>query len=247
MIPIKTSKEIEIMKKGGRILAEIMEEVKKKVVPGIATIELDQFAEKLAFKFGEPSFKGYQGYPATLCCSINEEIVHGLPSERKLKEGDIISLDLGLFYKGFHSDMAATLPVGNVSDDVLKLIVTTENAFKVGLKEAYQGNFFGDISNAIQRHIESQNLSVIKNLCGHGIGKNLHEDPNILNYGEKKDGFQILKGMVFCLEPMASMGSSEIQLSRNKHTYETKDGSFSSHFEHTVAITDNGCEVLTKL
>ena len=248
MIPIKEKKEIRIMRENGKILVQIMGELEKKVSPGITTKELDRLAKSLIFKYGgKPSFKGYGNYPAALCTSINEQIVHSIPSERKLKEGDIISLDLGFFNKGFHVDMAITLPVGNIEPEVNRLLKATKKALKRGIKKAKVGNTFGDISNTIQRHIEGQGFSVVRELCGHGIGRKLHEDPQILNYGKRHAGSEIKEGMCFCLEPMLTMGEGEIQKSADGFGFETKDGSLSAHFEHTMAITKRGAEILTKL
>ena len=233
------------MREGGKILASIMEEVKKNVSPGITTDKLNQVAEGLVFKFGKPSFKGYNNFPATLCTSINEEIVHGVPSSRKLKEGDIISLDLGLFYKGYHTDMAVTVPVGNVSPEFLRLIMVSKKALKRGLKKAKEGSTFGDIGNTIERYVNSQGLDIVNNLCGHGIGKDLHEEPEIPNYGKRNTGSKIEKGMVFCIEPMISMFGSEIKLAEDGYAYKTTNNSISAHYEHTVAITDKGAEIIT--
>ncbi|MDP2664003.1 MAG: type I methionyl aminopeptidase [bacterium] len=248
MIPIKTPEEIKIMAEGGRILAQIMAELEKRVEPGATTRELDRVAETLILKSGaKPSFKGHQGYPAALCVSVNEEIVHALPSQRKLKEGDIVSLDLGLFYKGFHSDMALTLPVGKVSPETQRLIRATKKALKRGIKKSRLGNTFGDIGNTIQRHVESQGFNVVRDLCGHGIGRELHEDPQIMNYGKRKTGEKIKEGMVFCLEPMVTVGDWQIKKSKDGHGFETADGSLSCHFEHTIAVTGNGTKILTVL
>jgi len=247
-IPIKTPKEISLMREGGRILAKIMKELEKEVRPGITTKELENKAEELILKYGAtPSFKGYQNYPATLCTSINEEIVHVVPSERILKEGDIISLDLGIFYKGFHTDMALTLPVGEVDPEVRRLIRVTKKALKRGIKKAKPGNTFGDIGNTIQRYIESQGFNVIRDLAGHGIGKELHEEPQILNYGKRKKGAKIKEGMVFCIEPMVSMGDWRIKKTKDGFGYKTADNSLSCHFEHTIAITKEGPQILTKI
>ena len=236
------------MKEGGKILAQIMEELKDKVKAGIVTQELDRLAESLIFKYkGKPSFKGHEGYPASLCTSINKEIVHALPSKRVLREGDIISLDLGVFYKGFHTDMAITLVVGDVEPEVRRLLRATKKALKRGIKKTRAGNTFGDISNTMQRHAEDQGFNVIRELCGHGIGKELHEEPQILNYGKRKTGPKIKEGMCFCLEPMLSMGGYDIKKSEDGFGFETKDGSLSCHFEHTLAMTKDGCQALTVL
>jgi methionyl aminopeptidase len=248
MISIKTKEEIEIMAEGGKILAKIMKRLEKEVRPGITTKELDRLAESLILKSGgQCSFKGYEGFPACLCTSINEEIVHVAPSERILKEGDIISLDLGIFYKGFHTDMAITLAVGKIDPEISRLIRVTKKALKRGIKKARIGNTFGDISNTIQRYVESQGFNVVRDLCGHGIGKDLHEDPQILNFGKRHTGAEIKEGMVFCLEPMVTAGDWHIKKSKDGYGYQTEDGSLSAHFEHTIAVTKNGCQILTEL
>ena len=248
MIEIKSKMEIKIMSEGCKILAQIMEKLKEKVRAGITTKELDRLAESLIFRYKvKPSFKGYEGYPAALCTSINEEIVHALPSERVLKEGDIISLDLGIFYKGFHSDMAVTLAVGDIEPETRRLLKATKKALKRGIKKARVGNTFGDVSNTIQRYSEDQGFNVVRELCGHGIGKELHEEPQILNYGKRKTGPKIKEGMCFCLEPMLTMGGYEIKKSKDGFGFETKDGSLSVHFEHTLTITKEGCQILTDL
>lgn len=247
MIPIKSEKEIEIMREGGKILAGIMYQLKEKVEPGVTTQELNRLAQSLILKYGKCSFKGYKDFPACLCTSINEEIVHVAPSNRFLKEGDIISLDSGIFYKGFHTDMAVTLPVGKVKPELLRLIRVTRKAFKRALRNVRPGKTFGDIGNAIQRYVEGQGFNVIRELCGHGIGKNLHEEPQILNYGKRYKGAELKEGMTFCLEPMISMGDFKIKKTKDGHGYETVDSSLSAHFEHTVAVTKNGAEVLTSL
>lgn len=248
MIKIKTKEEIRIMNEGAKILAQIMKEIIKMVKPGISTEELDEAAEGLIFQSGaRPSFKGYEGFPSSLCVSLNEEIVHGLPSERKLKEGDIVSLDLGVFYKGFHSDMAVTLPVGEVDFEILRLIRVTKKSLKLGIKKIRPGNTVGDIGNTVQRYIESQGFSVVRDLCGHGIGRELHEDPQILNYGKRRAGPELVEGMVLCLEPMAAIGGGRIKKSENGYTFETADSSISAHFESEIVVTKNGCKVLTKI
>lgn len=236
------------MAEGGRILAKIMKELEKKVRPGIKTVELDRLAEGLILKSGgQCSFKGHEGFPSCLCASINEQIVHGLPSDRSLKEGDIIGLDLGIIYKGFHTDMAITLPVGKVSPEVQRLIKVTKKALKRGIKKAKIGNTFGDVGNTIQRYVESQGFNVVRELCGHGIGRELHEDPKIMNYGKRRTEAEIKEGMVFCLEPMVTVGNWKLKKSGDGFGYETKDGSLSCHFEHTLAVTQKGCHVLTEM
>jgi len=262
MISIKTKEEIKIMSEGGKILAKIIKELEKKVKPGITTKEIDRLAESLISCPPKPwaaedkikcSFKGYKStdgetvrpYPFCLCTSINEEIVHAVPSDRILKEGDIISLDLGIFYNGFHTDMAITVPVGKISPEAQRLIRVTKKALKFALKKSRIGNTFGDIGNTIQRYVESQGFNVVRELCGHGIGRELHEDPKILNYGKRHTGEEIKEGMVFCIEPMVTVGDWHIKRSKNGYGYETIDNFLSAHFEHTIAITKEGPQILT--
>ena len=247
MVTIKTPEEIRIMAEGGKILAGVMRKLENKVKPGITTKELDELAEELIFKSGgKCSFKGYQGFPCCLCTSVNEEIVHAVPSKRILKEGDILSLDLGLEHKGFHADMARTLPVGRAGKEVSELIKVTKEALKIGIGEVRPGNTFGDIGNAIQKYVESKGFGVIRELCGHGIGKEIHEDPQILNYGRKGTGPELVEGMVLCLEPMVALGDWAIaRTNEDSFGFKTKDGSLSCHFEDTIAVTKNGAKVLT--
>ncbi|MFH1820375.1 MAG: type I methionyl aminopeptidase [Candidatus Nealsonbacteria bacterium] len=248
MITIKSKEEIKIMAEGGQILASVMKELEKKAKPGVSTQELNRAAEALILKSGgKCSFKGYDGFPACLCTSVNNELVHVAPSIRILKEGDIISLDLGVFYKGFHTDMAVTVAVGNISLEAKRLIRTTKKALKRGLKKIHPGNTFGDIGNTVQRYIEGQGFSVVRDLCGHGIGKEVHEDPKILNYGKRRSGPEIKEGMVICLEPMVNMGDFKIKKTEDGMGYETADGSLSAHFEHTIVVTKLGCRLLTEL
>ncbi|MFH1841476.1 MAG: type I methionyl aminopeptidase, partial [Candidatus Nealsonbacteria bacterium] len=242
----KTPEEIEIMAEGGKMLAGIMKELGNKIRPGITTNELNRAATALVLNFGgKPSFLGYQGYPAALCTSINEEIVHSIPSERILKEGDIVSLDLGLEYKGFHTDMARTFPVAKVSSEAKKLIKVTKEAFERGFERAKIGNSFGDISQAVQKYVEGQGFGVIRELCGHGIGREVHEDPQVLNYGEKGTGPKIKEGMVFCLEPMVAVGHWRLEKTKDGHGFKTKDNSLSCHFEDTIAVLKDGVKILT--
>lgn len=247
MITIKTPEEIAIMAEGGKILAEIMRQLGKEVKPGITTKYLDKVAEDLVFRYGtKPSFKDYQGFPAVLCVSISEELVHCIPSGRKLKEGDIVSLDMGVSYKGFHADMAVTVPVGEVSPEAQRLIRVTRKALKRGIKKVRAGNTFGDIGNTIQRYVEGQGYNVARDLTGHGIGKQVHEDPQIPNYGKRRTGPEIKQGMVFCIEPMVIVGDWKLKKARDGYGYQTKDSSLCAHFEHTIAVTKNGCQVLTE-
>lgn len=248
MISIKTEKEIQIMKKSGNILSRVMKELKKKVKPGITTKELDRVTETLIFKSGaQTAFKDYEGFPTTLCISVNQVVVHGIPSDYKLKEGDIISLDLGVKYKDFFSDMAITVPVGKINYETLRLLKVTKKALKLGIKKASIGNTFGDIGETVQKYVESQGFNVVRELCGHGIGRELHEEPQILNYAEKHKSEKIKQGMVFCIEPMVTVGDWRLKKSADGFGYETKDGSLSAHFEHTIAVTKNGSQVLTEI
>lgn len=248
MVPIKTEKEIKILRENGKTLAKIMEALKAEVKPGITTNELNKLAESFVFKYkGKPSFKGHEGFPAALCASVNEEIVHGVPSEKVLKGGDILSLDLGFFKNGFHSDMAITIAVGEIDAEANRLIKAAKKALKRGIKKARVGNSFGDVSNTIGRFIEDAGFVVVKDLCGHGIGKELHQDPQILNYGKRHKGEKIKDGMVFCLEPMLAMsGDGGIKQSKDGFGYITDNNSLSAHFEHTIAIVNGMAEVLTE-
>jgi len=248
MITIKTEQEISIMKESGRILATVIKELEKMVKPGVTTLELDRAAEALILSMGgKPAFKNYNGFPYTLCASVNEVVVHGYPSNYALREGDIIGLDLGVIYNGYYSDSAVTLAVGEVSFEAKRLIMVTKKALRYGIKKAKIGNTVGDIGNTIQRYIESQNYGIIKELCGHGIGKHLHEDPQILNYGKRNHGSKLLEGMVICIEPMITIGKPDLKQAKDGYGYATKDGSLSAHFEHTIAITKDGPRVLTEL
>jgi len=248
MITIKTPEEIEIMAESGKILATAIKELEKMVKPGVTTLELDRAAEALILSMGgKPAFKNYDGFPYTLCASINEVVVHGYPSNHILKEGDIIGLDLGVIYKNYYSDSAVTLAVGTVSFEAKRLIVVTKNALRYGIKKTKIGNTVGDIGNTIQRYIEGQNYGIVKELCGHGIGKKLHEDPQILNYGKRNHGPKLVEGMVICIEPMITIGDPRLKQAKDGYGYATKDGSLSAHFEHTIAITKNGPRVLTEL
>ncbi len=246
MITIKSEQEIEIMAKAGKILSDVMKKTSEKAKIGVATKELDEFAESLILKSGaKPAFKNYQGFPNCLCVSINEVIVHGIPNDNKLKSGDILSLDLGVEYKGYFSDMAITMSIGELESEQLRLIRVTKKALKRGIKKLKPGRTFGDIGNTIQRYVESQGFNVVRDLCGHGIGKELHEDPQILNYGKRHTGEKIKQGMVVCLEPMVVVGHWKIKQSKDGSGFETADKSLSAHFEHTILVTKDGPKILT--
>ncbi|MCF7845345.1 MAG: type I methionyl aminopeptidase [Candidatus Pacebacteria bacterium] len=243
---LKTDKEIVVMREGGRILAEIIEKTKQKTVVGVTTKYLNDYAEDLIKKAGgKPSFKGYNGFPAGLCISVNDCIVHGVPSDYTIKDGDIVSLDGGFFYKGFHSDMAITIPVGEVSGDTLRLIRETKKSLKRGIKKSKIGNTLGDVGNTISRHAEKSGFFICEGLCGHGIGAEVHEPPQVLNTGKRRKGIPLQKGMVYCIEPMLAVGTSETK--EEKDGIKTADNSLSAHFEHMIAITQKGPKILTKL
>lgn len=247
MIPIKSPKEITIMREGGKILAEIIFALKNIVRPEIKTIDIEEKCKDIISKKNvKPSFLGFDGYPAVICTSINEEIVHALPSDRVLKNGDILSLDLGIEWRGYNTDMAITIPVGEVDLETMRLLRVTKKALKLAIKKARIGNTFGDIGNTIQRYIEGQGFNVIRDLCGHGIGKKLHEPPQVLNFGKRHKGEKIKEGMVFCIEPMASIGDWRVIKTKDGFGYKTKDNSLSCHFEDAIAVTKNGPIVITK-
>jgi methionyl aminopeptidase len=247
MISIKSPEEIAVMREGGKILARIMGQVEAKVRPGITPIELDTFAEAEIVKAGaEPAFKNYQGFPNTLCASVNDEVVHVIPSQRVLAEGDIITLDLGLIWDGFYADMARTVPVGEISLETAHLIRATKKSLRLGINKARAGITTGDIGNTIQRFVESQGYNVVRDLCGHGIGRELHEEPHILNYGKRKDGPKLTEGMVICIEPMVTVGDYKLKKASDSYGFTTVDSKLSAHFEDTIAITPRGAEVLTK-
>jgi len=239
--------EIKIIAEGGKILARIMRELKNRIEPGLSTKELDKLADELILKSdARPAFKGYHGFPNSLCVSLNEEVVHGVPSERRIEQGDIISLDLGIFYKGFCTDMAFTVPVGEVEPEALRLIRITKKALKRAITRCKPGKTLGDVGQAIQTYIENQDFQVIRELCGHGVGKQIQESPEVLNFGQRHKGVILEQGMVLALEPTAAMGQPGIKRSNNGQTYLTVDKSLSAHFEHTVAVTDKGPRVLTE-
>lgn len=247
MITIKNQEEIKIMREGGRILAAIFDVVRGKVQPGVTTKYLDELADKLIKEHNVlPSFKGYRGFPAVICASLNNEIVHGVPSDRILKEGDILSLDCGILYRGFHIDKAVTLPVGSISQEAQKLINITRIALDIGMESAKAGNRLGDIGYAIQKYVEEQGFNVVRDLAGHGIGKNLHEDPLVLNYGKPGTGPKLKTGMTLALEPMVTEGDWHIVQGKDGFAFETKDGKLSAHFEDTIAVTEDSATVLTK-
>jgi methionyl aminopeptidase len=245
MIILKLPEEIEKMRASNYIVAEILNRLKEKVTPGITTGELDSYSEELVRKKGaEPSFKGY---PYSLCISVNSEVVHGFPSDRILVEGDIVSLDFGAYYNGYYGDSAITVPVGKISEEAAKLIRVTEQGLYNGIREARAGNRLGDISAAVQDCVEVAGFSVVRDFVGHGIGKKLHEEPQIPNYGTKGRGIQLKPGMVLAIEPMVNEGTYKVKVIDNGWTVVTEDGKLSAHFEHSVAITEDGPDILSML
>jgi methionyl aminopeptidase len=247
MIIIKTPQELQLMRESNRLVAEALQELKKLVVADITTEELDRFAEDFIRRRGaQPAFKGYRGYPASLCVSVNEEIVHGIPSKKKLRDGDIVSLDLGVLMNGFYGDAAITVPVGSVSPQVQKLLQVTEESLYRGIAQAKVGNRLLDISRAIQTAVESRGFSVVRDFVGHGIGKNLHEEPQIPNfYSATAHNPRLQEGMVFALEPMVNEGTHKMKILSDEWTAVTADRKLSAHFEHTIAITGSGPWILS--
>jgi len=247
LIVLKSEDEIKRMAESGRIVAEVLESLKKNVSPGMSTKEINGFVESYIVSRGaSPAFKGYRGYPASVCTSVNEQVVHGIPSSKKLKDGDIVSLDIGVYYKGFYGDAAVTLPVGPVSNQAMRLIVVTEKALEAGMNRAVAGNRLSDISFAIQGCVEAEGFSIVRSFVGHGIGRELHEEPQIPNFGKPGEGPELKPGMTLAIEPMVNAGGWEVTILNDGWTAVTKDRSLSAHFEHTVAITKNGLNILTK-
>jgi methionyl aminopeptidase len=246
-IIIKSQDEIAVMREAGRVVALAMAEVVAAVRPGVRTKQLDEIAYRVITRQGaRPSFLNYRGYPASVCVSINNEVVHGIPSPRRvLQEGDIVSLDLGALYKGFHGDMAMTVPVGKVAPEVLALLEATKGGLAAGIAAARAGAHVGDISAAIQSYVEARGFSVVRDYVGHGIGRSLHEEPQVPNFGVPGTGVQLRVGMTLAIEPMVNMGRYEVVSQPDGWTVVTKDGSWSAHFEHTIAITEGDAEILT--
>jgi methionyl aminopeptidase len=249
MIILKTPAEIAVMAEASRVVAEALAIVRKAVCLGISTEELDRIAEEaIRVRGAIPAFKGYRNFPKTLCASVNEQVVHGIPSKRKLKEGDIIGLDLGAIVGGFYGDSAVTVVVGRVPEATAKLVQVTEEALYLGIRQAVVGNRLTDISNAVQQHVESGGFSVVTEFVGHGIGRQLHEEPQVPNYGKPGQGPRLQPGMVLAIEPMVNMGRSAVRILEDRWTAVTVDGSLSAHFEHTIAIQPNGApRVLSQL
>ncbi len=248
MVLLKQPDEIAKARAANRIVADVLSVLREKIKPGVTTRELDRIAESLTEKRGaKPAFKGYRGYPFSLCTSVNEEVVHGMPSNRILVEGDIIGLDFGVYYQGLYGDSAITLPVGKASDQAASLMRVTEQSLSEAISQVCEGNRLGDISAAVQETVEANGYSVVRDFVGHGIGRSLHEDPQIPNFGKKGRGIELKKGMILAIEPMVNAGKHKVKILQDGWTVITADGSLSAHFEHSVAITDNGPEILSRL
>lgn len=247
MIRLKSKREIEKMRAAGKIVAEALLELEASIVPGkTTTMDLDRLAEKIIIGKGAiPSFKGYRGYPATLCAAVNDEVVHGIPGPRRLEEGDIIGMDLGAILDGYHGDSAMTVGIGKIADETERLLKVTRESLFVGLRAAKVGNRLSDIGHAIQAHVEKNGFSVVRDLVGHGIGRQMHEEPQIPNYGRPGRGVRLEEGMTLAIEPMVNTGGYEVESLPDHWTIVTADGGLSAHFEHTVAVTKDGPEILT--
>ena len=246
-VTIKSNREIELMREAGKILAIVHDELEKAIKPGITTKQIDKLGEEIIRSYGcIPSFLNYNGYPASICVSVNDEVVHGIPNKKRiLREGDIVSLDAGVIYKGYHSDAARTHAVGQISKEAQKLIDVTRESFYEGIKYAKAGNHLYDISKAIQNYVESHGFSVVRDLVGHGIGKELHEEPQVPNFKQKGRGLRLQKGMTLAIEPMVNMGAYDVWWLEDDWTVVTQDESLSAHYENTVLITDGEPEILS--
>jgi methionyl aminopeptidase len=248
VITLKSKREIDIMRQASRIVGEILLELKAHCAPGVTTAELDRIADELTRKKGAQSaFRGYRGYPRTLCASINQEVVHGIPGERVLNDGDIIGLDFGVIYGGYYGDSAITVPIGTITPELQQLLRVTEESLYLGIEQMLPGNHLADISRAIQAHAESHGYSLVKEFGGHGIGRRLHEDPMVLNYVVNGRGIRLKPGLVLAIEPMVNLGGDAVRILSDNWTVVTLDGRASAHFEHTIAITDDGPEILSKV
>lgn len=247
MIFLKSPQEIEKMAYAGQIVAKVLDALKEVIQAGVSTKEIEKFADdKIVSLGGKSAFKGYRGYPSSICVSVNEEVVHGIPSARKLRNGDIVGIDVGIFCDGFFGDAASTFPVGKVDEETSALLRVTEEALYFGIEKAVEGNRLFDISHAIQKHVETNRFSVVRAFVGHGIGRELHEDPQIPNFGPEGHGPRLKAGMTFAIEPMVNAGTYDIRVLSDGWTAVTQDGRRSAHFEHTVAVTSGNPRILTK-
>ncbi len=247
MVTLKSKREIEIMRDAGRIVAEILQTLRPHCLAGVKTREIDRIAEEETLKRNaRPAFKGYRGYPASLCASVNQEVVHGIPGNRELKEGDIVSLDYGVIYNGYYGDASITVPIGQVAPEVAELLKVTEESLYLGIEQVVAGNHLSDISRAIQKHAGTHGYGIVRELGGHGIGRRMHEEPMVLNYVTGSLGIKLQPGLVLALEPMLNLGTDEVRTLQDGWTVVTRDGKPSAHFEHTVALTETGAEILTR-
>lgn len=247
MIALKSKAELEVMREANRLVAQVLAEVTSRAVPGVTTAELDELAESMAREAGAaPGFKGYGGYPYSLCCSINEQVVHGFPNRDPLEEGDILSMDFGVILEGFYGDSAVTVAIGQVSDEARSLMEATRLALEAGIAQMRPGNRLGDVSAAVQRQVEEAGFAVVRQFVGHGIGKKLHEEPQVPNFGRPGRGVKLQPGMVLAIEPMVNAGTWEVKILDDGWTAVTADGRLSAHFEHTVAVTEDGPRILSQ-
>ena len=247
MVRIRTNSEIELISKSCQIVADTLNMLSDYIIPGARIIDLDEKAEKFIYSFGaRPAFKGYMGFPATLCVSVDDEVVHGIPNDRILEEGQIVGIDCGAEKEGYYGDHARTFAIGTISEDKQKLMDTTRKSLMLGIAEAKPGNYVSDIGHAIQSYVEGFGYSVVRELVGHGIGTELHEEPQIPNYGKPKQGYKLREGMCIAIEPMINLGVKEVKTDDDGWTIRTVDGEASAHFEHTIAITQNGPKILSK-
>ena len=248
MIICKSASEIEKLRRSGQLVRKTLEETRQQVKPGVTTLDLEKFVEGRLIQAGaKPAFKGYRGYPCCLCASVNEQIVHGIPSNRRLNEGDIVSLDLGVIIDGFYGDAALTVPVGEISESLQKLLRVTEESLQLAIDRARVGNRLGDVSSVVEEHVVSNGFSVVREFVGHGIGRQLHEEPQIPNFGHPGYGPPLKEGMVLAIEPMVNVGGPGLKILEDQWTAVTSDGAHSAHFEHMIAVTNNGPDVLTRL
>ena len=246
MISIKSAREIEIMRRGGKITAKTLTMLMAAAKPGVTTGELNRLADaSIRSMGGVPTFIGYHGYPAAICASVNDEVVHGMPGERVLEDGDLLSIDIGTTFEGYVSDSAVTVPIGNVSEAAQRLMAVTQECLMLGIEQMQVGNHLGDIGHAVQRHAEGHGYGVVRALVGHGVGRKMHEDPQVPNYGNPGQGTLLRKGLVLAIEPMITQGTWEVATLEDGWTVVTEDGKLAAHFEHTIAITDHGPKILT--
>ncbi len=246
MIICKSAAEIERLRRSGRMVRGLLEELRERVHPGVSTLDLEKYIERRIAQLGaRPAFKGYRGYPCCLCASVNNEVIHGIPSERCLKRGDILSLDMGVVVDGYYGDSAITVPVGEISESTQRLLRVTQESLQLAIDQAQLGNRLGDICAAVQRHVEENGYSVVREFVGHGIGRQLHEEPQIPNFGQPGHGPVLKQGMVLAIEPMVNAGGPAVRVLADNWTAVTVDGALSAHFEHMVAVTHNGPDILT--